>query len=155
MKPKKWTREDLALAVKNSRSVRQVLNSLGLAEAGGNYKQIKKYIQEWGIEIGHFLGQGWNKGLQQKIKAITPIEDILVDCSNFQSYKLKKRLFKEGLKKQSCEECGWHIISEDGRLPLELHHINGDSKDNRLENLQILCPNCHSLKSNHRGLNIK
>ncbi|HAN04121.1 MAG TPA: hypothetical protein DCW72_10215 [Elusimicrobia bacterium] len=41
----------------------------------------------------------------------------------------------------------------DGRLPLELDHVNGDNRDNRLENLRILCPNCHSLKPTHRGRN--
>lgn len=44
-------------------------------------------------------------------------------------------------------------MSEDGRIPLELDHINGDRHDNRLENLRVLCPNCHSLKPTHRGLN--
>ncbi|KKQ13143.1 MAG: hypothetical protein US27_C0015G0001, partial [Candidatus Moranbacteria bacterium GW2011_GWF1_36_78] len=51
--------------------------------------------------------------------------------------------------------CGWHKVSKDGRLPLELDHINGDSKDNRIKNLRVLCPNCHSLKPTHRGRNIK
>ncbi|HKP51497.1 MAG TPA: HNH endonuclease [Chloroflexia bacterium] len=52
-----------------------------------------------------------------------------------------------------CEECGWARRAVDGRLPLELHHMNGNRYDNRLENLIVLCPNCHSLKDNHRGLN--
>ncbi len=51
--------------------------------------------------------------------------------------------------------CGWNKTTKDGRLPLELDHINGDSRDNRLTNLQILCPNCHSLQPTHRGLNKK
>ncbi len=59
------------------------------------------------------------------------------------------------LKKPECEECGWAKRSEDGRIPLELDHINGDSHDNRLENLRILCPNCRSLEPTHRGMNIK
>jgi hypothetical protein len=51
-----------------------------------------------------------------------------------------------------CEECGWNKRAADGRLPLELHHVNGNKQDNLLENLVILYPNCHSLKDNHRGL---
>ena len=83
----------------------------------------------------------------------TKLEDILVKNSNFQSYKLKKRLFSAKLKKPRCELCGWAKKTADGRLPLELDHISGDSKDNRLENLRILCPNCHSLQPTHRGRN--
>ena len=68
---------------------------------------------------------------------------------------LKKRLFLANLKPKNCEICGWAKVTEDGYLPLELDHINGNSKDNRLENLRVLCPNCHSLKPTHRGRNIR
>ena len=83
------------------------------------------------------------------------LKNILVKNSNFQSYKLKKRLFAAKIKLKHCEECGWNKEAIDGRLPLELDHINGDSRDNRIENLRVLCPNCHSLKATHRGRNIK
>jgi hypothetical protein len=63
--------------------------------------------------------------------------------------------FKEGIKKEECEMCGWAKSSLDGRIPLELDHINGDHHDNRLINLRILCPNCHSLQPTHRGKNKK
>ena len=106
------------------------------------------------INTNHLKGKGWNKGLKGIGKARIPLEKILIKGSNFQSYKLKKRLFKAGLKKPKCEKCGWARKSADGRLPLELDHMNGDSTDNRLENLQILCPNCHSLQPTHRGRNL-
>ena len=81
--------------------------------------------------------------------------DILKKESFFQSHKLKKRLFAVKIKPMHCEECGWNKTSKDGRLPLELHHVNGDSRDNRIENLISLCPNCHSLQPTHRGRNKK
>lgn len=83
-----------------------------------------------------------------------PLCKILVRGSDYQSHKLKNRLLKEGIKPKRCEECNWAKTSSDGRLPLELDHINGDKRDNRLKNLRVLCPNCHSLKPTHRGRNI-
>jgi hypothetical protein len=131
------------------------LGKIGLIQAGGNYNQIKKYIAEYKINIKHFKGMGWNKGMTGIGKPRITIEDILVKNSNFQSFKLKNRLFEIGLKNKECEECGWKKISKDGRLPLELDHINGDGRDNRINNLRVLCPNCHSLKLTHRGKNRK
>jgi len=155
MKTKSWTKNDLQKAVKKSTSVRQVLIKLNLRLAGGNYTQIKKYLEVYKIETSHFTGQAWNKGKILIGKPRIKLEDILKKDSYFQSFKLKKRLFVAKLKPKYCEECGWKKISDDGRVPLELDHINGDSKDNRIENLRVLCPNCHSLKPTHRGRNIK
>lgn len=155
MRNRKWSEEQLFEAVKTSRSVRQVIQALGLIPAGGNYVHIQKRISELKINTSHFLGMGWGKGLSFARKTPIALEKILIQNSSYQSFKLKKRLFAAGLKKKECEECGWKKISEDGRVPLELDHINGDHSDNRINNLRILCPNCHSLKPTHRGKNKK
>jgi Zn finger protein HypA/HybF involved in hydrogenase expression len=66
---------------------------------------------------------------------------------------LKRALIRERLKDYRCERCG--ISQWQGKpLSLALHHINGDGRDNRLENLQLLCPNCHSQTENFAGRNI-
>ena len=153
MKKRSWTEEQLKEAVKTSRSIRQTLHCLGLKEAGGNYFQIKKYLDFYKIDYSHFTGPGWSKGMKGIGKPRMSLDDILVSSSNFQSFKLKNRLFLAKIKFPQCEECGWAEKSKDGRLPLELDHINGDAHDNRLENLRVLCPNCHSLKPTHRGRN--
>lgn len=155
MRTKKWDQAKLESAVRTSRSIRQVIKKLGLVPAGGNYQQIKHYIKKWRIKTDHFLGRGWNVGLKFISREAIPLKKILTTKSSYQSYKLKRRLFTEGLKKPKCELCGWSIKSKDGRVPLELEHINGNCFDNRLKNLRILCPNCHSLQPSHRALNSK
>jgi hypothetical protein len=146
-----WTVDQLKNATANSTSYRQVIKKLGLVPAGGNYVQTQQYIKEYSIDTSHFKGIAWNKGLRGIGKPLIPLEKILTRNSSYQSFKLKKRLYKAGLKKPECEECGWAEIAKGGYLPLELDHINGDRHDNRIENLRVLCPNCHSLKPTHRG----
>ncbi|MGN0191222.1 MAG: HNH endonuclease, partial [Candidatus Cryptobacteroides sp.] len=53
-----------------------------------------------------------------------------------------------------CERCG-RTTWQGFDIPLEVHHINGDNKDDRIENLSILCPNCQALTDSHRGKNNK
>jgi len=154
-KARKWTDEELVSAVKKSLSTRAVIKHLGLVPAGGNYTQVKNRIEGLSLDTAHFTGQGWRRDKKFLFTPKIPLEDILVKNSNYQSFKLKKRLFRGGIKKPACELCGWAEKSEDGRIPVELDHINGDHNDNRINNLRILCPNCHSLQPTHRGRNQK
>ncbi len=152
MNGRTWIASQLKKAVRDSFSYRQSLSKLGLRGAGGNYSQLKKYIKEYDLDISHFKGRGWNRGMTGIGIPRIPLEKILVKDSTFQSFKLKRRLFKAGLKFEKCEECGWAERAEGGDyLPLEIDHINGDRHDNRLDNLRTLCPNCRSLKSTYRS----
>src|SRR3989338_4742065 len=120
MKKRSWTEQQLKDAVKISRSIRQTLSRLRLKEAGGNYFQIRKYLNFYKIDHSHFTGPGWSKGLRGIGKPRMSLDEILVSNSNFQSFKLKNRLFSANIKLPRCEECGWAKTAENGRLPLEL-----------------------------------
>ena len=98
MSRRSWTNEELELAVNTSTSVRQVLKKLRLREAGGNYEQVRRYIDELKIDSSHFRGKGWSRGLRGIGVYRIPLKEVLVKNSTFQSHKLKNRLFKEGIK---------------------------------------------------------
>ena len=54
-----------------------------------------------------------------------------------------------------CELCGWGEINPFTNLiPLELHHKDGNHFNNNFDNLQILCPNCHSIQEGNSGANV-
>lgn len=153
---RKYNKEKLQEIVNKCNSKRQVLRELGLKKAGGNYKTLNDKIKEFDICIKHFTGQGWLKGVTHnynntKIK----LTDILSgNHPQYQSYKLKNRLLEESYFNYVCNSCGlteW----KNQKIPLELDHINGMNNDHRLENLQLLCPNCHAQTGTYRGKNIK
>jgi len=150
-KPRTYTDEQFVEAVKTSLSYRQVLSKLGLKQAGGNYAVMKQRIQSMGLDVSHMTGQAHLKGKTHNFNT-KPIEYYLTENSYHQSYKLKNRLLQEGIKTHQCEECG--ITHWNGKItPIELDHINGNRYDNRLENLRLICPNCHAQTETYRGKN--
>ena len=137
-------------AVKSSNSIREALIKLNLKAAGGNYECFHKRVKELNISIDHFTDpKVWNKG--KKFGPKRSLEQYLNGVP-IQSHKLKLRLISEGVKEHKCEECG--ITQWRGQpTPIELDHINGNHQDNRLENLRLLCPNCHAQTDTYRGRN--
>jgi AcrR family transcriptional regulator len=108
------------------------------------------------MELFGFSSASWfdavNRGALVARPSATPISELLVAGTYRARYNIKTRLVREGLKKNMCERCG--LIDWQGEpLTLALHHINGEQHDNRLENLMLLCPNCHSQTDNYAGRN--
>ena len=142
--------EDFKKAIAENVSVAGVLRQLGLRPIGGNYRTVKHLIDVHKLDTSHFTGQGWNVGLKFRPKEPLTDESIFIRDSNYRcSWRLRER-YKKLTGISYCEEC--HLDIWQGHpIPLEIHHINGDNTDNRLENLQLLCPNCHALTNNYRG----
>lgn len=153
-KPSGYTDEEFSKAISCSPSLRQALSRLGLRPAGGNYRIAKERILSLRLDISHFTGQGHLKGKTHTWAKKIPLKDLLVECSTYSSYKLKNRLIESGVFEHKCYECGltsWRGVP----TPLELEHKNGNNKDSRIENLTLLCPNCHALTDTYRGKNKK
>jgi len=137
-------------------SLASVLRSLCLTTKSGSgtsYAWIKNKIKELGISTSHFTGQGHLRGKTHNWSVKIPLFDIMVENSLCQNNNaLKKRLIRENILIEKCNECEishW----QDKKLSLHMDHINGINDDNRLENLRLLCPNCHSLTPTYCGKN--
>lgn len=142
-----YTEENLKKLCKDSYSYAEVLRKSGRAVAGGAYETLKKKIKEYNIDISHFSGKGWKK------TKIEPDESVFVKNSLRTSSCIRKRIIMKKLIPYICSGCG-----NDGRwlekeMPLQLHHIDGDSTNNELNNLTFLCPNCHCITDNWGGKN--
>ena len=148
-----YTIKEFRDAVQGSYSIAQALTKLGVSPKGGNYRVFKKFEKLYGIDTSHFTGQGHLKGKTHKFNTI-PLEEILVKDYEYNSNKLRKRLISEGIKEHKCERCGLNEWLGEP-IPLELDHIDGDHYNNSLENLKILCPNCHAKTPTYRGKNKK
>jgi 5-methylcytosine-specific restriction endonuclease McrA len=134
-------------------SIAQALRRLGLVAAGGNYQDLHRRIAELGLDTSHMLGQAWLRGRTNPHVRRRSLDEMLVLGGRVYTNDLKKRLIREGIKEAKCECCG--LTEWNGQpIPLELDHINGRRDDNRLENLQLLCPNCHAQTPTYRGRNI-
>ncbi len=83
-----------------------------------------------------------------------PLAEVLVRGSTYRRHTLKARLYAEGLKERACELCGQGEQWRGRPMSLILDHINGVADDNRLENLQIVCPNCAATLETHCGRNM-
>ncbi len=147
----KYTKEILEPVVKESLSMAQVLRKLGKRQSGGNHFHVKKVIEKLGIDTSHFTGKLWNKG--KTLPCVNP-EDILVlrsyDDPRTHGKSLEKALISIGRKYQ-CVDCGLGNTYNDKPIKLQVDHENGKFWDNREENLNFRCPNCHSQTNNFSG----
>lgn len=152
--PTTWDDEALRRAVRGSRSVAEVMRTLGVRPGGRAHRAVRRRIDELGLPTDHMTGRGWARGRRNPAgRSRVPLEELLVSGRHVQTARLRQRLIDEGVFEARCAICqGERWLGEP--MPLELDHINGDRRDNRIENLRLLCPNCHAGTETYRGRNI-
>lgn len=115
-------------------------------KTGHKRSTITNYINKFNISIEHFV-PGKNRPSSNK--------KILCENSKFSHSSVRKCIFRGNLLQYKCGNCNLDPIWNEKPLVLDLHHINGITTDNRIENLIFLCPNCHSQTKNNKGANRK
>ena len=133
-----------------------VSQSVTMAEAaaklGIHFNTFARLANKLGVYKPNQGGRGKPKPKRDGVGKISLTEILEGKHPTYQTFKLKGRLYTAGLKTNKCEKCG--TDNWNGQLLMcELDHINGNSRDHRLENLQILCPNCHSQTDTFRAKN--
>lgn len=147
--------EQIIEAVKNNTSIRRTLQSLGLCDTGTAYRNLKRRIATLQISTLHFVGQAHLRGKSHDWAPKRSMKKILIKNSGYENIaSLKKRLLNEGYLQNRCYICNLMAEWNGKPLSLQLDHINGIYNDHRIENLRLLCPNCHSQTETFAGKNI-
>ncbi len=135
-----YSKEEIEQFVKDSYSYRELAKKFGYAQdGGGTMSSLKKMVEELNLDVSHFKGQGWNRENYS-------YEIFQNDTPKKRGSALQPLIALRGRK---CENCG--ATTWLGKpINLEVHHIDGVRTNNSLENLQLLCPNCHSYTDNFR-----
>ena len=143
--------------IKNSYSYSAICKEIGLSATGSNGRnQIKKRCKELGISTQHITGKMPAKSKEFYSHPKYSLEQILIENSTYANRsKLKQRLLNQNYLDYKCSICGNTGIWNNKKLTLQLDHINGINNDNRIENLRLLCPNCHSQTKTFSGKNKK
>jgi 5-methylcytosine-specific restriction endonuclease McrA len=153
-KRRPWTQEMFMQAVKASSSIATVLRRLGLRPSTRNYEDVHRYVALFGLDTSHWTGAGHRWGSIAPVCPAPPLSEVCVLDEFVQPGKLKTRLLAEGILERRCAWCRrkkWRSMP----IPLELDHIDGDHLNNTLENLRLLCPNCHAQTPTYEGRNVK
>lgn len=150
----KFSREEIQEFFDISSTISEILILIGLTNRGSNFKTLKCRTVEDNIDLTLFKINKSKNRKPRRYKNFN-LDDVLIEKSTYSRHSLKRRLLELGKLINKCVECGIGPIYNNRPLSLQLDHINGICDDNRLSNLRILCPNCHSQTESFAGKNIK
>jgi hypothetical protein len=141
------TERTLREAVRQSSSIAEVVRRLGISPVGGNQAHISRRIGALGIDTSHFSAVSRRR---PKRPAGSPLTLRSPSTGRVPGGRLRSAMLSNEVP-EKCAMCGtgpqWH----GEPLRLEVDHLNGDWWDNRIENLRLLCPNCHAVTDTYRG----
>lgn len=144
---------ELQNVVKDSISYMDVCRRLGVSCPGRVYRKVRRKILNMKFGVDHFKPFD---SASKRVYKERPLNQILVENSSYgHNANLKRRLIKSGLLKNICHECQLGDTWNGKKLTLQMDHINGISNDNRITNLRILCPNCHTQTDTYSSKNRK
>jgi len=142
--PRSWTDTQLKEVVSDATSLTDVLRLLGLShENSYSRKLVRMQIGKLDLDCTHFVDWSHLKG--------KPLKKLLRKNTHVHTSHLKSRLIRHGLIEKKCQLCGNPGEWLGQPLTLDMDHVNGDRTDNRLKNLRLLCPNCHSQTLTYKG----
>lgn len=140
---------DAKRIVKECYSIADFCRKVGWQPRGDNYKIFHIYEKEYGLDTSHFTGLRSNIGNVNNVIREKTVDEY-IKGHYIKSSVLLKKLVKENIKERRCECCG-NTHWEGKPIPLELHHIDGDHFNNSIDNLQVMCLNCHYFTDNYKG----
>lgn len=145
----KISKEEAENIVKKCFSIADFCRAVGWEPKGDNYKIFHKYEKEYSLDTSHFTGMKSNIENRNNLKNEKSAEEYS-KSAYVRSSTLFKKLIKEGYKEYRCEKCG-NTEWMGKKIPLELHHKDGNHSNNDFSNIEILCPNCHAQTDFYRG----